>query len=142
MKNISPEHTLKIDAGIVEGNLKHMMNRVAGFQQAINRRQLDGKPLLITKETATADKVAQELERFMDFTEIFGHFKPNMCKVMGEIGVISAPKPWKADIYEWKDPSGEVMQEIRYRNIQIWWPIRILQQVFEWSERKVIIHGT
>jgi hypothetical protein len=136
---IDPNHAAKVDAGLVEGNLKHMMDRVSGFQNAREEKKKASGPVILTKETAAAEHQAKELEKFVGFTEIFGHLMPNPYSKEREMGVLSAPKEWKYDITEWTDPSGKPMQEIRYRNIQVWWPIRIMQQLYAWSERKVIV---
>jgi hypothetical protein len=136
---VDAEHAAKVDAGLVEGNLKHMLDRVSGFQKHIQERKQTGKPIIQTRETVAHEKQAKELEKFMDFCGIFGNFQPILCEVMKEVGVISKPKEFKYDIFEYTEPDGKVMQEIRWRNIQIWWPISVLRQVYALCERKVTL---
>jgi hypothetical protein len=131
------QHDAKIQAGLVEGGLRRMVERVAGFQKAKAERAAAGKPLLITKERQRQEAEAAELQKFMDFTTIFGEYRPIRSMLMGEAGVLSEPKPFRYDIYT--DEKGR--NTIHYRNIQLWWPMRIIQQVYAWSERKVTIHG-
>ncbi len=130
----------KVQLGLLQGNLRHMVDRVDGFKKQKQEQIAAGKGRIRTKETARQEAEAKELEKFINFCDIFGEFRAIRSHVMGEAGVLSAPKEWKYDISEYKQ-DGKEMQEIRYRNIQLWWPLRILQQVYAWSERKVLIHA-
>lgn len=124
-----------MQAGLLEGNLRYMVDRVAGFKQAKEALKAAGKPQIITKETRRQEREAEELGKFMDFCGIFGEYNLGYCAMYREGGVISEPKPFKADIYEHADGT----RDIRYRNIRIWWPIRILQQIYGQQNRRIIL---
>lgn len=128
-------HLEKVQAGILEGNLRHMLDRVAGFKQQKEALHAAGKTRLITKETRRQEAEAEELGKFMDFCSIFGEYNISYCKMYGQVGMISEPKPYKYDIYEHSDGT----RDIKYRNIRIWWPLHILQQLYAQQNRKIIL---
>lgn len=138
------ESRQKVELGLVEGNLRHMVDRVATFKKVIEERKASGKRIIRTPETERQEMEAKELEKFMDFSLLFGKFSPSYCMLMGEVGILGRPTEYKYDIYEWTEPNGKVMQEIRYKNMQLWWPIRIIQQIYamdcsKWGRK--IIHA-
>lgn len=133
MEELSPRE--KVAAGLLEGNLRHMMDRVAGFKKAKEEQKAAGRPQIITKETRRQEREAEELGRFMDFCSFFGYFDPGYCKMYKEVGIISEPKPFRYDIYEYPDGT----RDVKYRNIRIWWPMRILQQLYGQQNRKIIL---
>jgi hypothetical protein len=125
----------KIQQGLLEGNLRHMVERVAGFKKAKVELEKAGKARIVTKETIRQENEAKELEKFMDFCNIFGDYNLGYCRMYREAGMISAPKEFKYDIYEHADGT----RDIKYRNIRIWWPMRILQQLYGQQNRRIIL---
>lgn len=130
-------HEQKIQSGLLQGNLRHMVERVAGFKKAKEELQKAGKGRVITKESQRQEAEAAELGKFMDFCGPFGEFDPWHSKYFGEPGLLGAMHPYKYDIITQDDGS----TDIKCKNICLFWPLRILQQLYSQQERKIILAG-
>lgn len=128
-------HLEQVQAGLVLGNLKHMVDRVSEFKKKKADLAAAGHGRIITKETQRQEVEAAELARFIDFSNFFGEFDKWHSWYYGEPGLLGPMTPFKYDIAEHKDGTTDV----KCLNVCLFWPLRIIQQLYGQSKARIIL---